>query len=437
MGATISHPELLELVRNDLTPGDFFRVANGKIYAAMLALDESGAPIDLLALCNHLKAGNDLEDVGGPAYVSSMVDGVPKATNVAYYAGIVLDCARKRLAIATLTRLLETAYAASGQADELLEQADRAVNGLRNTNQTIGALGPAQQWVALLEEVKQAPQLRVCLGIPTLDNLLNGIHPGEVCGIMARPSVGKTMILGHMLRAIAERELGIVLFSLEMPAPQIVARLARSIYGYTRYELEDKMRCGLSSDRYERTLSRVVLIDSPGLSLAKMESSMRTVTARLLENKPPAVVIIDHLGLIGGDRTLSTYDRVSTQAREIKELAKRHHVAVLLAIQVNRDIGGDGSRELSLGAARDSGVVEEAMDYLVGCRRLEFCSVLSQDDRAKYAGAIFMKVLKNRHGELGREFAVRVDPNTLEITEDVHLEARHQGDVSSVTRRRA
>lgn len=114
---------------------------------------------------------------------------------------------------------------------------------------------------------------------------------------------------------------------------------------------------------------------------------------------------------------MSTYDRVSTQAREIKELAKRHNCAVILAIQVNREQGGDGSRELTLGAARDSGVVEEAMDYLVGCRRMDYCATLTREQRQCYDGIIFMRVLKNRHGELGRELAVKLDPVSLALAE--------------------
>jgi len=434
LGSILAHGETLALVQNDLAPGDFFRRAHGQLYAAMLALDDVGTPIDLVPLRDYLKASGLLEEVGGPAYVVSLMDGMPRGANIAYYAGIVHKHARKRAEVGVFARLLEQAYADDTGPDELLEQATTAVDGLRETHATIGALNPAQQWAALVEETRNAPKTRIYLGIPSLDNLLRGVHPGEVCGIMARPSVGKTLILGHMLRAVAETECGVVVFSLEMPAAQIAMRLARTVYGYTRDELEDKIHGGLSGQRYEEALPRTVLVDAPGLSLAKMETALRNLTPRLLENQPPRVVVIDHLGLIGGDRGLSTYDRVSTQAREIKELAKRHRVAVLLAIQVNRDIGGDGSRELTLGAARDSGVVEEAVDYLVGCRRMDFCSALSREQRVKYENAIFLKVLKNRHGELGRELAVRMDTRTLELREDLDLYAEHTEDVGAITR---
>jgi replicative DNA helicase len=134
------------------------------------------------------------------------------------------------------------------------------------------------------------------------------------------------------------------------------------------------------------------------------------------------VVCVDHLELIGGDRTMSTYDRVSTQARELKELAKREDLAVLLLIQVNRESGGDGSRELHLGSARDSGVVEEAMDYMVAMRRLDRSTTLGRAERERYRDVLFAKALKHRHGGAsGEEFAYRLDGQTLRLTEDAQL----------------
>ena len=118
---------------------------------------------------------------------------------------------------------------------------------------------------------------------------------------------------------------------------------------------------------------------------------------------------------------MSTYDRVSTQARELKELAKRFDCTVLLAVQVNREAGGDGSKELGLGAARDSGVVEEALDYLVAMRRMDRSQTLGQVEREKYRDVLFAKVVKNRHGSPDAELAIRLDPRTLRLEEDPRL----------------
>ena len=108
-------------------------------------------------------------------------------------------------------------------------------------------------------------------------------------------------------------------------------------------------------------------------------------------------------------------------ARFSQELAKRLDVSVVLAVQVNRESGGDGSKELTLGSARDSGVVEEAMDYLVAMRRPERSQTLSPFERERYRDTLFLKVVKNRHGAPDAEIGVRLDGMTLRLSEDGEL----------------
>lgn len=420
LGAVLLHNEALDDA--ELLPGDFYRRAHAQLWATMLALWEDRTAIEAVTLREALTRAGILDEVGGPAYVASLLDGLPQAVNVGFYARIVRDHARRRAVIASANRILESAYQAEEDAERLAERAEAAMREHAERPSFV-ALDARRQWEAMVEDITQPPTERLWLGIPTLDNIVGGIHAGEVFGVLARPSVGKTLLLGHILRAMACGGAGVVVFSLEMPAAQIVARVARAIYGVDRRGLEYQARSGDGGARYVTALPNTVLIDTPGLSLAKMEAALRLVTPRHLGNVPPKVVLIDHLGLIGGDRAMSTYDRVSTQAREIKELAKRNHCAVVLAIQVNRDQGGDGSKELTLGAARDSGVVEEAMDYMVGCRRMDYCAALSREDRKQYENVLFLHLLKNRHERLGDEFALRLDPTTLAMQEDPDINA--------------
>jgi hypothetical protein len=285
-----------------------------------------------------------------------------------------------------------------------------------------------RQWSAMVTEDAEATTgRRVYLGLPRLDETLSGVRRGEVCGLMARPGIGKTLLLTHVTSGVAERDLGHVFFSLEMPAAQIVARLQQRLYGLARHGREDAARAGaLNRERYRETFGSVLIVDTPGLSVAQMSGLLQQIVDGTFKNRPLGLVTIDHLGLIGGDRKLTTYDRVSLQAREIKELAKRFQCAVLLAVQVNREAGGDGSRELGLGSARDSGVIEEAMDYLVGMRRLDRSLTLSAADREKYRDVIFAKVIKNRHGDIDtRETAYRFWPMGLRLEEAVNIHIEH------------
>jgi KaiC/GvpD/RAD55 family RecA-like ATPase len=308
--------------------------------------------------------------------------------------------------------------------------ATRSVEALRAVlaapSVPVGWLDAAAQLAAIeAEDTEAAVGRRVYLGLPRIDETLGGVRRGEVCGVLGRPGIGKTVLLTHITEGVAEAGMWHVFVSLEMPAAQIVARLQQRLFGLGRHQREEAARGQrLDADRYQRVFERLLVIDTPGLSVAQIGERITQIMAGPCAGAPLGLVTIDHLGLIGGDRKLTTYDRVSVQAREIKELAKRWSCAVLLAVQVNRDAGGDGSRELGLGSARDSGVVEEAMDYMIGLRRLDRSLTLSARDREQYRDVIFGKVIKNRHGDIDtRETAYRFSPVGLRLVEDPRLVA--------------
>lgn len=283
----------------------------------------------------------------------------------------------------------------------------------------------AQLSALVAEDIEAATGRRVLLALDAIDEQIGGLRRGEVCGIMARPGLGKTLVLCHVAHALGTQAWH-VLFSLEMPAAQIVGRLQQRVYGLGRNQREAESQAGhLDLAPYRAAFRHLLIVETPGLSVAQIGAVLRQMQAPSgpLHAETLALVTIDHLGLIGGDRALTTYDRVSVQAREIKELAKTLSCAVLVAIQVNRDSGGDGSRELGLGSARDSGVVEEAMDYLVALRRLDRSLTLAPADRERYRDVIFAKVVKNRHGDAnGREVAYRLFPVGLRLEEDRYLQ---------------
>jgi len=387
---------------------DFFATTNRQVFRAIATVVAADVKPDLVTVGLELRRAGVLEDVGA-GYFAGLVDGTvrPLAESAAFVAGELADLAAKRAVASALER---------GDLTEIAARLDAAQNRGTDQRRVYDADG---QLAAVRDDVQRDARGRVWLGIPSLDNILEGIRAGEMLGVMARPGIGKTLLLGHVTGAAAEAEIGHVFFSLEMPAAQIVERLARAHYGLSRHWFRDRlMSGGLDSDDYTRAFQRFVLVDAPGLSVAQMTAKLRQIQAGRLKGVPIRLVTVDHLGLIGGDRKLTTYDRVSTQARELKELAKRFDCTVILAVQVNREAGGDGSKELGLGAARDSGVVEEAVDYLVAMRRLDRSQTLGQAEREKYRDVLFAKVVKNRHGAPDTEVAIRLDGLTLQLRED-------------------
>jgi replicative DNA helicase len=175
---------------------------------------------------------------------------------------------------------------------------------------------------------------------------------------------------------------------------------------------------------------RLLIDDRAGLRVSDMEAAIVQAQRGPFAGADQTVLIVDHLGIVGGDREHSTYDRVSTQARELKDAAKRTGAAVIVAIQVNRASGAAGSEPLGLGAARDSGVVEEVCSTLITLRRPERAAMLSPAERDRLRNIIAARLVKNRHGDLGDEVPLKLDPISLQLWETV-------GQVLPVSQRRA
>ncbi len=404
-----------------LSADDFFREAHRQMFRAAVDLEQRGVRAEFTSVAEELRRRNQYDQ---PAYYWSLTDyrGRPDDAQVVYLVSRLRELATARRLRSVLAEASEELSAGRDIADRAAELIARIEAARASIAVEHRALNPYAQCEALLTELTRDKGEAIDWGFPGLDAQVPGIYPGEVFGLMARPGIGKTLLLNHLTRHVAP--LGHVFFSLEMPAAQIAARMARSVYGYTRAQLEDAAREDrLDTGRYLEAANGLLLVDTPGLSVAQMDGLIRQMVVGPMRGTPLRLVTIDHLGLIGGDRSLSTYDRVSCQARELKELAKRHKVAVLVAIQVNREQGGDGSRELTLGSARDSGVVEEAVDYLVALRRLDRSREATAETRLKYRDVVFARVLKNRHSTLGDEIAIRLNGVDLTLDEDPMLRA--------------
>jgi replicative DNA helicase len=414
LGSVLVSPDLFVTVSDLLVETDFAQDAHQRLWRAFHGLYTAGTAIDIVTVKQALTVAGDLDAVGF-AYAIGLTDGVPRSTHLEHYAAIVLEMSGRRRMVLASRNVIEACFTGDAEAVLAADAVVSALGGPPDRRTMLDADGQLAALMADLERDETGP--RVALGLPAIDGQLDGVRPGEILGLMARPGLGKTLVLCHAIVGLMET-MGVVCFSLEMPAPQIVRRLARMRFGLSNHRLRQG---DLDAAAYCAWFYPLLLDGSPGLTVAQMSARVRRVKATGAQIR---VVCVDHLGLIGGDRTMSTYDRVSTHARELKELAKREEVAVILLIQVNRESGGDGSRELHLGSARDSGVVEEALDYLVAMRRLDRSTTLSPFDREKYRDVLFAKVLKHRHGGVhGEETAYRLQGETLRLVEDTHLKA--------------
>tara|TARA_R110000824_G_scaffold32882_2_gene106008 strand:+ start:323 stop:1654 length:1332 start_codon:yes stop_codon:yes gene_type:complete len=402
----------------------FFREEHRAIYRAAQALHRDGTVADFVTVHNHNKSLS-------VAYLSGLSDGVPRplSENAVYLTAQLMTLFDARSCYYAAIELHESLGSTPTAVDEAVSAHLAVLDTARRRAGKQADRYDAPRQLDAYGDSLARDDGRIYLGVNALDEVLGGVRRGEVCGIMARPGVGKTLFMGHLIGLASNANVNTVMFSLEMPVDQIVSRLARSVYDVGRSELESAALGGhLDSARYHDTYNPLVIVDTPGLSIADIERQVRV-------EENPQLVLIDHLGLVGGYRGLSTYDRVSAIARDTKEMAKRTNCAVVIAVQVSREAGGDGSRSLTLGSARDSGIIEEVMDYLIALRRPPNQG-RSDVQRFTEKDILLLSLLKNRHGAVGIEAAVEIDPVSLRLTQKDGFTANDSiEDIGRVRRR--
>ncbi len=251
---------------------------------------------------------------------------------------------------------------------------------------------------------------RIFVGWWEIDSLIRGIRPGQVMGVMARAGVGKTAFAINAIHNVFAREdpHAVLFLSLEMPAAEVVARLFSIDSGEPAARLEAYLEKSDADPRlaaWTRRYQDLVIFDRAGLSMPDICRTYQEAVEYLGQEIP--LVIIDYLQLLRAPGP-TAYERTSRLARQLKEAAKAMNTVLVVLIQTSR-VGGTGREPVTLTAARDSGAIEEALDYLIAIWRPEMGR----------GGVEPLKValLKNRHGPTG-EVRLWFDPRTLRITSD-------------------
>lgn len=277
---------------------------------------------------------------------------------------------------------------------------------------------------SMVEVANQPEGARVITGIPTFDDVTRGISLGEVLTIVARPRVGKSALGTQIALNAAMRADRVVFFSLEMPREQAISRLIQQACGVDDKTIETWAKAGWSvltgrQQAFVEALKTAVIVIDRGRSGIEQLDAGITQAAAILK-RAPRLAIVDYLGLIrGSNRNLKTYERVSETARELKDFAKKHKIALVVLCQAGRDEDrkrSEGAGPLGLDSARDSGVVEEATDFLLTMWRPELDSNLSRLEKQERKEIIEASLVKNRRGE-EPGFKMRIDRKSTEVTE--------------------
>ena len=401
LGAMLLSKDAIAEVVETLREADFYRPAHQIIYGAILDLYSRGEPADAVTVAAELSRIGESARVGGAPYLHTLVASVPTAANAHYYARIVSERAILRRLVEAGTRIVTMGYAGDGEVDSIVDRAQAEVYDVagRRTSEDYAPL--SEILAGAMDEIEAISGRGGALaGVPTgftdLDNLTNGLHPGQMVVVAARPSVGKSTLGLDLARAASIKHGHTsVIFSLEMGRNEIVMRL---LSAEAQIPLTS-MRAGTMSDsdwqRLARKMSQVseaplFIDDSPNLTMMEIRAKAR----RLKQRHDLKLVIIDYLQLMtSGRRVESRQVEVSEFSRQIKLLAKELDVPVVAISQLNRGPEQRTDKKPMLSDLRESGSIEQDADMVVLLHRED----LYERDSPRAGEADFI-VAKHRNG---------------------------------------
>jgi replicative DNA helicase len=405
IGGVLLDNTALDRATELVTPEHFYRQAHRKIMRAILDLNERNEPVDLVTLSEALRSRNELQDVGGAAYLAELVERVPTAANVAYYARIIRDKALLRALIQASTEIAMRGFEAPGDVDAFLDEAEHQIYRIAEgkTRASFQRLGEI-----LIDSMKQVERLyerrELVTGVPTgfkdLDKKTAGLQAGDLVIVAGRPSMGKTAFALNVAQyAALEAGVGVAVFSLEMSKEQLVLRMLCS---EARVD-QSRVRAGDAQERdypklaiAAQRLSEVPIFidDTPALSILELRAK-----ARRLKRDHQAhlgLVIVDYLQLMRGPSSDNREQEISAITRSLKALAKELAIPVVALSQLNRQVEQRKEKEPVLADLRESGAIEQDADLIMFLFRPHV-----YDDKAEERDAQVI-IGKQRNGPIGK-----------------------------------
>ena len=409
LGAILIHNEAFNHAAELIDSRDFFRDAHRRIFDKMVALSERNDPIDLVTLKEELHRAGELEEVGGPAYIASLADGVPRSANVEHYARIVKEKATLRNLIHSANRILAEAYHAEEDADLILDGAEKAIFEIAEDRIREG-FTPLRDLVqssfATIEKLQQHKGL--VTGVPTgfidLDEMTSGLQPSDLVLVAARPSMGKTSFVLNIAQHVGiQTDMTVGFFSLEMSKEQLFMRM---LTGEARIDAH-RFRSGYLNEKDYGRLShalgtlaeaRVFIDDTASIGVLEMRAKAR----RLQAEHGLHLLIIDYIQLMQGrGRFESRQAELASISRSLKGLAKELKVPIVALSQLSRAPETRSDHRPQLSDLRESGALEQDADVVMFIYREEQYRDADGQVNQEAEGTAEIIIGKQRNGPVG------------------------------------
>jgi replicative DNA helicase len=412
LSAMLQSPtEIVDKALAKLSPDAFYVPAHATLFELILKLYDAGQPIDAITLQEALLRENLMEKVGGPAAVLEIMDFIPDASHFDFYVDLVLEKRLLRDIITTCTSCIKSAYSQEREPEEILSQVEQNILDIANDRETAEGQGNMLSHVmTAIETIQDMYEGKGKIqGIPTgfrdIDKQINGMLPGQMIIIAARPSMGKTSLAMNIAENVAvDQELPVAIFSLEMTTQDLVQRLlcsrARVNGQKIRSGMPDKKDFPkLMQAADELSKSKMFIDETPSISIMEMRAKAR----RLKQKEKIKLVIVDYLQLMRSNTRRAQDNRqleISEISAGLKALAKELSVPVIVLAQVNRNPEERKDGRPRLSDLRESGSLEQDADVVGLLMRPERYAE-EEDDREDLEGEATFIVAKQRSGPIG------------------------------------
>jgi len=406
LGCLMLDKDAIFQIADILKPQDFYKPVHQFVYQAMLELYERREPIDVLSLSNRLIEKKQLEEIGGHAYLTDLVNAVPTAAYVKSYADIVSRKALLRRLIDSAARITQSAYEESEDVEVILDKAEQRIFSVsqKYVRQDFISIKPmlAEAFERLDELHKGDGKLRgLATGFYDLDNKLAGLQKADLIILAARPSYGKTSLALDIGRHIAVHEkIPVGIFSLEMSKDQLVDRLLCNQGQVNLWKYRTGKLSGQGEDNDFSRISQAidVLSQAPIYiddSSATGVMQMRAMSRRLQADQGLGLIIVDYLQLMEG-KGESRVQEISNISRSLKGLARELNIPVLAISQLSRAVEARPDQVPRLSDLRESGSIEQDSDVVLFIHRKD-----RVNPNTEQRNIVEIIIAKHRNGPIG------------------------------------
>ncbi|MCQ2127973.1 MAG: replicative DNA helicase [Bacteroidaceae bacterium] len=413
LGALMMDKDAYSIVCELLKPETFYDPRHQSIYAAVATLSMDQHPIDMLTVAEQLEKDGELDNVGGPVYLSELTSDIASSAHVEYHAKILAQKHLARELISFSNRIETKAFDETVDVNDLMQEAEQDLFGLSQTNMKNDYAHISSAIMEAEDAMRKAAESKggitgLASGFHKLDDVTAGWQPSDLIILAGRPAMGKTSFALSLCKNIAvDYNEPVAFFSLEMSSKQLANRLISQVCEITGHKILTGQLDKLEWERFDKRVGNlfnapIYVDDTPGLSIFEL----RTKARRLVREHHVKMIMIDYLQLMtgSGKHFGSRQEEVSSISQSLKGLAKELDIPILALSQLNRDVekrdnkdGKEGKRP-QLSDLRESGAIEQDADMVIFVHRPEYYHIYQDENGNDTHGKAQIIIAKHRKG---------------------------------------